>query len=83
MTHVLNSLIPDDFPKWKMDVLRLPEGRTVVTARRTGVTIMLVQADDWWTVTKMHKGREIGCKVVKRLPKRVSDIIELRRRQVV
>lgn len=80
MTHVLNGLIPDDFDRWRnVEVLKLPD-RTVVTARRTGVTIMLVCVDGWWTVTKMHKGQQIGCKVVKKLPKKVLNVIEERRR---
>ncbi len=80
MTHVLKDLIPENFSDWRMDVLKLP-GSLTVTARRTGVTIMLVEVDGWWTVSKMHKGQRLGCKQVKRLPKAVADTIELRRRQ--
>jgi hypothetical protein len=71
-----SGLIPANFSSWSIEVNTVV-GRTVATARRCGVTIMLVHDEEgWWTVTKIHKGQIIGQRKAKRLPKRASAHID-------
>lgn len=79
-TPALIGLIPENFAIWKMEVLKLP-GRFVVTTRRAGITITLVEIDGWWTVTKIRGGQPLQSKMVKRLPQEIVDLIERRRKE--
>ncbi len=68
------SLIPENFADWRMEICRLP-GRYAVTARRNGVTLMLVHKDDWWTITKWHKGQVLADKTIKTLPPETMRVL--------
>lgn len=88
MSYLLAKLVPANLADWRMEVVRLPgiadnATRTVATARRNGVTLILAESAGWWTVTKLHKGQELDCVIVhhRSMPRDVLKIIERRRKE--
>lgn len=74
--HAINALIPDDFDTWRGRTITI-NGRTMFTARRAGITFTIVRDEHgWWTVTKIHGGKEVAQFVAKRLPSRVQRAVE-------
>jgi hypothetical protein len=75
VSHILTSIIPENFRLWSKTTHRI-DGRLMCVARRAGVTLMLVQdAAGWWHVTKLKGGRELDRKVVRHLPPRIERAV--------
>lgn len=80
MSWQVESIIPDNFEIWKIETNTF-NGRTCSTARRYGVTFTIVCDDGWWTVTKIHGGKEVASYMTKQLPSRVQLAVERGRRK--
>lgn len=75
MSHILASIVPENFRVWRKTTHKI-NGRLMCVARRNGVTLMLVQDEHgWWHVTKLKGGRELDRKVVRRLPPRIDTAV--------
>lgn len=75
MSWAIESIIPGNFEVWKVETNTF-NGRTCCTARRYGVTFTIIRQDGWWTVTKIHGGKEVASYVTKQLPSRVEHAVE-------
>lgn len=73
--HAIESTIPQDFDAWKMSTIRW-NGRQATTARRNGVTFVLIYVGGWWHVDKIKGGIKLESYTVKKLPERVFAAIE-------
>lgn len=75
--HAIEALIPQDFDIWSSVQTIVINGRTLCTARRYGVTFTIVRdEEEWWTVTKIHGGKQVAQFVTKQLPLRVQHVVE-------
>lgn len=75
LRHAVRDVLPDSFDGWTKHSVRIL-GQTTFTARRTGVTIQVIQdAKGWWHLTKIHKGQVVAAKTTKRLPSDVTAVV--------
>lgn len=72
--HAIQLLVPEDIERWRR-AASTHNGRRTVTARRQGVTFVINYDGKWWTVVKIHGGKEVAQFQSTRVPARVARLV--------